>query len=113
MRPEEFVSFSYESVPRAWERLGSQNIVVSHHRREQLLRDKGVVDFEQMYCSAVDLAELDAALLAEFRRGGRGPVFSLHRRPERAHHCGWPASPKSDAGRAGLARRCRPARQGS
>lgn len=57
-----------ENSPKAWERSGSQNILLSQHRREQLLRDKRVVDFEQMHCGPFDPTDLDEGLLAEFRR---------------------------------------------
>ncbi|NTW01873.1 MAG: transcriptional regulator [Oscillochloris sp.] len=61
-----------ENMPRSWERVGSQNMLLSQHRRDQLLRDKRVVDFEQMHCGSFDAADLDDGLLTEFRRGRSG-----------------------------------------
>lgn len=58
-----------ENSPRAWERSGSQNIIINQHRREQIMRDKRVVDFEQMYCGPFDSAEIDTGILEEFRQG--------------------------------------------
>ena len=55
--------------PRAWVRQGSQNIFLNDDLREQLKRDKKVVDFEQAYCCAYDQRDLDQAVLQEFRRG--------------------------------------------
>ncbi|HEY9692436.1 MAG TPA: RNA-binding domain-containing protein [Oculatellaceae cyanobacterium] len=54
--------------PRAWRRQGSQNIFLIHDQREQLKRDKKIVDFEQVYCCAYDQRDLDQAVLQEFRR---------------------------------------------
>lgn len=54
--------------PRAWIRQGSQNIPLNDLSREQLKRDKKIVDFEQAYCCAYDQRDLDQAVLQEFRR---------------------------------------------
>lgn len=55
--------------PDAWRRQGSQNIFLTHDQREQLKRDKKIVDFEQAYCCTYDQRDLDQAVLQEFRRG--------------------------------------------
>src|SRR6266567_610521 len=55
------------SLPKAWLRHGAQNILMSQQQREQLQRDKGIIDFEQTYCCPFDSAELDQAVLKEFR----------------------------------------------
>jgi predicted HTH transcriptional regulator len=57
-----------ENSPKAWERVGSQNLIINQQRREQLLRDKRVVDFEQIYCGHFDSDDVDAGVLNEFRQ---------------------------------------------
>lgn len=54
--------------PKAWLRKGPQNIPLTHDQREQLRRDKRVVDFEQTYCCPYEPDDVDAGVLQEYRR---------------------------------------------
>ena len=54
--------------PRAWIRSGSQNLPLYGLRREQIERDKNVVDFERAPCSAYVEDELDSGVVAEFKK---------------------------------------------
>lgn len=65
---EQAICETLENSPRAWERVGSQNLIITQQRREQLLRDKRVVDFEQIYCGQFDPDDLDTGVLNEFRQ---------------------------------------------
>jgi len=55
------------SIPKAWLRQGPQNIPMTLLMREQLRRDKKIVDFEQVYCCPYDPTDVDQAVLKEFR----------------------------------------------
>jgi predicted HTH transcriptional regulator len=48
-------------------RHGAQNIPMNQQQREQIQREKGIVDFEQAYCCPFDMREIDQAVLKEFR----------------------------------------------
>ena len=54
--------------PRAWVRSGSQNLPLSRLHREQIERDKGIVNFERAPCSEYVEDELDAGVVDEFRK---------------------------------------------
>ena len=54
--------------PQAWKRIGAQNIVLSQTDRDQLKRDKQIVDFEMSYCCDYDAEELDKGLVEEFKK---------------------------------------------
>ena len=54
--------------PQAWKRIGAQNIVLSQTDRDQLKRDKQIVDFEMSYCCDYDADELDKGLVEEFKK---------------------------------------------
>ena len=54
--------------PRAWIRSGSQNLPLSRPHREQIERDKGIVDFERSPCSEYIEDELDTGVVEEFRK---------------------------------------------
>ena len=54
--------------PRAWIRSGSQNLPLSRLQREQIERDKGIVNFERSPCSAYAEEDLDAGVVEEFRK---------------------------------------------
>jgi predicted HTH transcriptional regulator len=53
--------------PRAWLRRGKQNIPLTEEMREQLKRDKRIVDFERTHCCPFCLDEVDKDVLQEFR----------------------------------------------
>src|SRR6266566_5559091 len=55
------------SLPKAWLRQGAQNILMNQSQREQLRRDKRIVDFEQAYCCLYGPKDVDQAVLKEFR----------------------------------------------
>ena len=54
--------------PRAWIRSGSQNLPMSRLHREQIERDKGVVNFERAPCAAYVEDDLDTGVVEEFRK---------------------------------------------
>ena len=54
--------------PRAWLRSGVQNLPLSRPHREQLERDRGIVNFERSPCSEYDEDELDSGVVEEFRK---------------------------------------------
>ena len=54
--------------PRAWVRSGSQNLPLSRLQREQIERNKGIVNFERSPCSAYAEENLDAGVVEEFRK---------------------------------------------
>jgi len=54
--------------PRAWVRSGSQNLPMSRLHREQIERDRGIVNFERSPCSAYVEGDLDAGVVEEFRK---------------------------------------------
>ena len=54
--------------PSAWIRSGAQNLPLSRQQREQIERDKGIVNFERSPCSAYVEDELDAGVVEEFRK---------------------------------------------
>ena len=54
--------------PRAWIRSGSQNLPLSRQQREQLERDKGIVNFERSPCAGYVEDELDVGVVEEFRK---------------------------------------------
>lgn len=55
------------SSPKAWLRQGAQNILMNQSQREQIRRDKRIIDYEQAYCCLYDLKDVDQAVLNEFR----------------------------------------------
>ena len=57
-----------EAHPRAWKRVGPQNRPMTRHEREQLERDKKIVDFENTYCCPYDPDELDKGVVEEFKK---------------------------------------------
>jgi predicted HTH transcriptional regulator len=65
---ESAICETFEQPPKAWLRSGPQNLPLSTAHREQLLRDKKIVDFEQRYCSPYELADIDKGVLSEFRK---------------------------------------------
>ena len=54
--------------PKAWLRKGPQNVPMTHEQREQIRRDKKIVDFEQTYCCPYESDEVDAGVLGEYRK---------------------------------------------
>ena len=54
--------------PRAWVRSGSQNLPMSRLHREQIERDKGIVNFERAPCAAYAEDDLDTGVVEEFRK---------------------------------------------
>lgn len=53
---------------KAWMRQGAQNILLNQERRDQIKRDKRIVDFERQYCCPFDPSDVDNDVLQEFRR---------------------------------------------
>ena len=54
--------------PQAWKRSGRSNLPIDQPYRDQLCRDKKIVDFERALCCSYDPALLDRGVLTEFRR---------------------------------------------
>ena len=56
------------SPAKAWIRQGKQNRPVDDQMREQLKRDKKIVDFERAYCCPFHIDDVDTDVLEEFRK---------------------------------------------
>ena len=54
--------------PKAWKRVGAQNLPLTEQDRELLKRGKGIVDFEASYCCPYDPDELDKKVVEEFKK---------------------------------------------
>jgi len=54
--------------PLAWIRRGPQNMPMDDTRREQLRRDKKIIDYERSYCCQYDRDDVDQSVLQEFRK---------------------------------------------
>ena len=57
-----------EAFPKAWKRVGPQNRPMTEQEREQLKRDKGIVNFELARCCPYDPNELDKGVVEEFKK---------------------------------------------
>lgn len=57
-----------ENFPKAWKRVGAQNLVLTEPDREHLKREKRIVDFETSYCCPYDPGELDIHVVEEFKK---------------------------------------------
>ena len=57
------------NFPKGWKRVGPQNLPLTEQDREQLKRDKRIVDFEMSYCCPYDPDELDKGVVEEFKNG--------------------------------------------
>src|SRR5260370_37694105 len=58
---------TFNSFPKAWLRQGAQNILMNQSQREQLRRDKRIVDYDEAYCCPYAPKDVDQAVLKEFR----------------------------------------------
>ncbi len=56
------------AFPKAWKRVGPQNRPMTEQEREQLKRDKRIVNFENSYCRPYDPDELDMGVVEEFKK---------------------------------------------
>ena len=66
------------AFPKAWKRVGPQNRPMTEQEREQLKRDKGIVNFELARCCPYDPNELDDGVVEEFKKAfleARGSQF--------------------------------------
>ena len=70
-----YVSHSQHSIcetlstpPKAWIRSGAQNLPINEEQREQLKRDKKIIDFENAYCCPFNIDDVDREVLEEFRK---------------------------------------------
>lgn len=54
--------------PKAWYRKGKQNVLMDEQLREQLKRDKKIVNFERTYCCPFHMDDVDQHVLREFRK---------------------------------------------
>ena len=55
-------------APRAWERRGPQNVLITSAMRDRLRDRKNITDFENTFCSPYDRVDLSDDILAEFRK---------------------------------------------
>lgn len=55
-------------TPKGWYRKGSQSVPLTQAMREQLRRDKRIVDFERTYCCPYNPSDVDNGVLQEYRR---------------------------------------------
>jgi len=55
--------------PKAWKRVGPQNVLLSDAEKEQLRRDKRIVEFEKTPCCVLQSSDLETGVLGEFRTG--------------------------------------------
>jgi predicted HTH transcriptional regulator len=53
---------------RAWKRQGPQNLLLTDHQRDQLRRDKRIVEFEHRQCTVYAASDLEAGVVGEYRR---------------------------------------------
>ena len=70
-----------ENFPKGWKRVGPQNLPLTDQDRDQLKRDKGIVDFEISYCCLYDPDELDNNIIAEVKKAlieDRGARYDLN-----------------------------------
>lgn len=58
---------TFGNSPHSWVRHSSQNICQNDAQRDQLRRDKKIVNFEAAYCCPYQPRDLDQGLLQEFR----------------------------------------------
>lgn len=55
--------------PKAWKRVGPKNVLLSDAQKDQLRRDKRILDFERTPCCAFGASDLDTGVTREFRAG--------------------------------------------
>ncbi len=58
---------TFADFPKAWKRFGAQCLPLTEQDREQLKRDKRIVDFETAYCCPYNPNELDKAVVEAFK----------------------------------------------
>lgn len=58
---------TFADFPKTWKRFGAQCLPLTEQDREQLKRDKRIVDFETSYCCPYDPNELDKEVVEEFK----------------------------------------------
>ncbi len=58
---------TFADFPKAWKRVGAQCLALTEQDREQLKRDKRIVDFETAYCCPYNADELDKEVVEEFK----------------------------------------------
>ena len=58
---------TFADFPKAWKRFGAQCLPLTEQDREQLKRDKKIVDFEMSYCCPYNEAELDKDVVEAFK----------------------------------------------
>lgn len=54
--------------PRAWKRQGAQNLLLTDNQRDQLRRDKRIIDFEHRQCTEYAASDLELGVVGEYRR---------------------------------------------
>ena len=58
---------TFADFPKTWKRFGAQCLPLTEQYREQLKRDKKIIDFETSYCCPYDPDELDKEVVEEFK----------------------------------------------
>ncbi len=78
------------NFPKAWVRIGSQCLALTDPEKEQLKRDKKIVNFERRYCCPYNPDELDEGVVKEFKKAfleTRGAQYG-HNTEEVLHQAG-------------------------
>lgn len=78
------------NFPKAWKRVGAECIALTDQDREQLKRDKRIVDFEISYCCPYDPAEHDNGVVEMFKESflkTRGAQYG-HSTEDTLYHAG-------------------------
>ncbi len=65
---ERYICETPGNSPKAWMREGRHNTFIDDTRKEQIRREKGIVEFETTPCCVYDPSDLDEEVVAEFRR---------------------------------------------
>ena len=66
--PSNAICETVGDFPKAWKRVGAQNLALTEQDREHLKREKRIVDFETSYCCPYDPDELDMKVVEEFKK---------------------------------------------
>lgn len=81
------------ALPKGWKRVGAQNLLLTQLDRDQLRRDKRIVDFEMAYCCPYDSDELDDRVVEEFKKAfleGRNAQYTDYTTEGVLHQAGAP-----------------------
>lgn len=77
-----------ESSPKAWTRSGLSNILMNTAQKDQLKRDKRIINYEQSYCCPHKPEDLDRGVLEVFRSVYTEDTTYTFTDEEMLYHCG-------------------------